>query len=74
MKPAIAITLILCGTFIAALPVLARRLGLEMADGGFLVYVALGGVMVISAIAGSFAPAEVRSVRGFETVPLDSAV
>jgi len=73
MKPAIAITLIICGTVVAAMPVIAHRLGMEMADVGSLLYPALGAVMVISAIAGSFAGAAVRPARGFETLPVDSA-
>jgi FtsH-binding integral membrane protein len=73
MKPAIAITLIVCGTVVAAMPVIAHRLGFEMADLGSLLYMALGAVMVISAIAGSFVSADVRPVRGFETLPVDSA-
>lgn len=68
MRPSIAITLILCGTLIAAMPIIAHRLGMQIADAGFLCYWALAAAMVGAAIVGSFRPSRVPSVHGFEPV------
>ena len=53
MKPSIATTLIICGTIIASLPVIAHRFGLHIADTGAFAYVGLAAVMILGAMAGS---------------------
>ena len=70
MKTAVAVTLILCGTFIAALPVIAIHFGTQIADFGAMCYIALGATMIISAIVGSMARGGARQARGFELLPL----
>ena len=72
MKPAIAITLIICGTVVAAMPIVAQHFEVHLADIGALCYLALATVMIVSAIAGSVFRRRADFARGFDVVPTTS--
>jgi hypothetical protein len=52
MKPTVAITLIVCGTFMAAMPVIAHRLGMQIADSGAFCFLGLAATMIGAGIVG----------------------
>ena len=68
MKPPIIITLIMCGTVVAALPIVSYRIGWQLADLGFRCYMGLAATMVLSGIIGSFMRPRFDSLPGFEPV------
>jgi hypothetical protein len=55
MKALVAITLIICGTLTAAMPVIASRLGMQMADVGAFCFYGLAAIMIGAGIVGGAA-------------------
>jgi hypothetical protein len=53
MKPTVAITLIVCGTLMAAMPIIAHRLGMQIADIGAFCFFGLAAIMIGAGIVGS---------------------
>ena len=68
MQTAVAITVIICGTLLAAVPATGR-----VPDKGAFIYIGLATVMVLSGIVGSFMPRRPRPARGFEALPVADA-
>ncbi len=73
MKPVVSVTFIICGTLVAAMPIIARRMGLPLADVESLCYFALAAIMILSAIAGAMMSKPRRSARGFDPIPVATA-
>ena len=68
MQPIVAITLIICGTIVAGMPIVLFKIGAPLRDGGFLIYLGLAAGMVTSGVIGSFLSKRHSPRRGFEPV------
>ena len=68
VDPIVAVALIICGTCVAALPIVAYKLGIDVGVLGFVCYLGLAAFMVISGILGAATKPAGNFTRGFELV------